>query len=63
MTSLAHYGGIDEIGVFVVPAVAVILLLRWAERRAREREDHDDADETETPPGDSMEVDHPTTDR
>lgn len=34
---LAHYGGIDEIGIFVVPAVAVILILRWAERRARER--------------------------
>lgn len=33
----AHYGGIDEIGIFVVPAVAVILILRWAERRAREK--------------------------
>ena len=43
MSVLAHYGGIDEIGVFVVPAVAVILFLRWAERRARERsEDLDD---------------------
>ena len=43
---LAHYGGIDEIGVFVVPAVAVILFLRWAERRARERsDDHDDVPE------------------
>ena len=31
----AHYGGIDEIGVFVVPAVLAILALRWAERRAR----------------------------
>lgn len=35
---LAHYGGLDEIGVFVVPAVAVILLMRWAERRARDRQ-------------------------
>lgn len=34
---LAHYGGVDEIGVFLVPAVAVILVLRWAERRARRR--------------------------
>lgn len=34
---LAHYGGLDEIAVFVVPAVAVILLMRWAERRARDR--------------------------
>ena len=35
--TLAHLGGIDEIGVFVVPAVAAILVLRWAERRARKR--------------------------
>ena len=35
--TLAHYGGIDEIGVFVLPAVAIILVLRWAERRARQR--------------------------
>ena len=31
----AHYGGIDEIGIFVLPAVLAILALRWAERRAR----------------------------
>lgn len=31
----AHYGGIDEIGVFVVPAVLAILALRWAEKRAK----------------------------
>lgn len=35
MTTLAHYGGVDEIGLFVVPAVLAILALRWAERRAR----------------------------
>jgi hypothetical protein len=31
----AHYGGIDEIGVFVLPAVLAILALRWAEKRAK----------------------------
>ena len=31
----AHYGGIDEIGIFVVPAVLAILALRWAEKRAK----------------------------
>ncbi|HWL49781.1 MAG TPA: hypothetical protein VNT92_07875 [Acidimicrobiia bacterium] len=31
----AHYGGIDEIGIFVVPAVLAILALRWADRRAK----------------------------
>ncbi|MGH2395219.1 MAG: hypothetical protein ACRDGH_17295 [Candidatus Limnocylindria bacterium] len=42
--TLAHYGGIDEIGVFVLPAVAVILVLRWAERRARQRAEPEDID-------------------
>lgn len=46
---LAHYGGIDEIGIFVVPAVAIILVLRWAERRARARQ----TDEAPTDPSDS----------
>jgi hypothetical protein len=32
---LAHYGGIDEIGVFVVPALLAIWGLRWAEKKAR----------------------------
>lgn len=32
---LAHYGGIDEIGVFVLPAVLAIFALRWAERKAK----------------------------
>lgn len=39
----AHYGGIDEIGVFVVPAVLAILALRWAEGRARRRVAEDSA--------------------
>lgn len=32
---LAHMGGIDEIGIFVIPAVLAIFALRWAEKRAR----------------------------
>lgn len=35
MSTLAHYGGIDEIGVFVVPVIVALLAIRWAERRAR----------------------------
>ena len=31
----AHYGGIDEIGIFVLPALLAILALRWAEKRAK----------------------------
>ncbi len=33
----AHYWGIDEVGVFVIPALAAIWSLRWAERRARRK--------------------------
>lgn len=32
---LAHYGGIDEIGIFVLPALLAIFALRWAEKRAK----------------------------
>jgi hypothetical protein len=37
MAVFAHYWGIDEVGVFVVPAVLAIVALRWAERRARRK--------------------------
>lgn len=40
MLVLAHYWGIDEIGVFVVPAVLAILALRWAEKRAKARSEN-----------------------
>ena len=34
---LAHMGGIDEIGIFVIPALLAIYALRRAERQARKR--------------------------
>ena len=34
---LAHMGGIDEIGIFLVPALLAVFALRWAEKRARKR--------------------------
>jgi hypothetical protein len=34
---LAHMGGIDEIGVFLIPALLAIYALRRAERQARKR--------------------------
>jgi len=37
MTPFAHYWGIDEVGVFVIPAVLAIVLLRWAEKKVRAR--------------------------
>lgn len=37
--TLAHYGGLHELALFAIPAVAIVVVLRWAERRARTRED------------------------
>lgn len=42
----AHYWGIDEVGVFVIPAVLAVLALRWAEKRAKKRAAEDDDRET-----------------
>jgi hypothetical protein len=41
----AHYGGIDEIGVFVLPAVLAILALRWAEKKAKRAAAEKEADQ------------------
>ena len=35
MVTFGHLGGIDEIGIFLVPALLAVLALRWSERRAR----------------------------
>jgi hypothetical protein len=32
---LGHYGGIDEIGIYLVPGLLALLALRWSDRRAR----------------------------
>ena len=46
MPVIGHYWGIDEIGVFVVPAVLAVLALRWAEKKARaNREKAETSDE------------------
>ncbi|MDX1468755.1 MAG: hypothetical protein R3258_05400 [Acidimicrobiia bacterium] len=37
MPTLAHLLGADHIWIFVVPAVLALVLLRWAEKRARAR--------------------------
>ncbi len=34
---LAHMGGIDEIGIFLIPALLAIYAMRRAERQARKR--------------------------
>lgn len=35
MPTLAHFYGLHEVGVFVLPAALAILALRWAERKAK----------------------------
>lgn len=48
MEVFAHYWGIDEIGIFVLPAVIAILALRWAERKARRRaQQQEDSEKTD----------------
>ena len=53
MYTFAHYWGIDEVGIFVIPAVLAIVGLRWAEKRARARAEEraaaDEAASAETP--------------
>ena len=48
MVVFAHYWGIDEVGVFVIPAVLAILLLRWAEKRARAKREQTPDEESES---------------
>ncbi|HKX76542.1 MAG TPA: hypothetical protein VJR05_14255 [Acidimicrobiia bacterium] len=47
MLILAHLGGIDEIGVFLVPAVLAIILLRRVEKRARLRQQEQELDKAD----------------
>lgn len=44
---LAHIGGVDEIGIFLVPAVIAILALRWADKKAKARVEEYDRLEAE----------------
>jgi hypothetical protein len=44
---LAHMGGIDEIGIFLIPALLAIWVLRKAERQARQRAEAESAAETD----------------
>ena len=51
---LAHMGGIDEIGIFVIPALLMIYVLRRTEREARKRaaaEKPEDAESTDVGEG------------
>ena len=46
VTPFLHLGGIDEIGIFVVPAVLAVFALRWSERRAKRRQAEEAGGET-----------------
>ena len=44
MSVFGHYWGIDEVGVFVIPAVLAIFALRWAEKKARAKREQEEAE-------------------
>jgi hypothetical protein len=44
---LAHMGGIDEIGIFLIPALLAIYALRRSERQARKRAEAEAANSSE----------------
>ena len=44
MVVYGHYWGIDEVGVFVIPALLAIVALRWAEKKARAKRESEDAE-------------------
>jgi len=35
MVTLAHYWGIDEVGIYLIPALLAIVSVRWMEKRSR----------------------------
>lgn len=41
---LAHYGGIDEFGLYLIPVVAALAALFWVDRRARSRRVDEEGD-------------------
>ena len=52
MGVLAHLGGIDEIGVFLIPALLAIIVIRWAERAASRHTAEPDDHPGDEPTGD-----------
>lgn len=46
MFFFGHYWGIDEVGVFVIPAILAVVALRWAEKRAKKNAAEDEDRET-----------------
>ena len=52
---LAHMGGIDEIGIFLIPALVAIFTLRWVEKRAKLHEpDASGEDQPSDPRSDAL---------
>lgn len=46
---LAHLGGVDEIGIWLIPVVLVVFGLRWAEKRAKANAEEYDRLKAERP--------------
>lgn len=48
MSIFAHLAGIDEVGIYVIPIVLAIVLLRWAEKRSRSAAEEKEKDTEST---------------
>lgn len=45
MIIFAHLGGIDEVGIYIVPIILAIVSLRWAEKRVRKTAEERESDQ------------------
>lgn len=45
MIIFAHLGGIDEVGIYVIPILLAIVSLRWADKRVRKAADERESDQ------------------
>lgn len=41
----SHLGGIDEVGIYVIPILLAIASLRWADKRARKAVEERESDQ------------------
>lgn len=45
MIIFAHLGGIDEVGIYVIPILLAMVSLRWADKRVRKAADERESDQ------------------
>lgn len=53
MMTFAHFWGIHEVGIYLIPALLAIVSLRWAEKRFRRGAEEGDHEPDTEKPGES----------